>query len=240
MARQIILDTETTGLSPQQGHRIIEVGCVELIDRKFTNNTFHRYINPQRIVEQEAIEIHGITNDFLEDKPFFEDISDELLEYLKGAEIIIHNAPFDVGFLNHEFLKVNSSYTKLSDYAQITDSLVLARYKHPGQKNNLNALCRRYDVNLSGRELHGALLDAQLLGQVYLLMTGGQASLFTQDAAKASLKKEKEYRQVIKSSKLPVILPSAGELKAHEEFLQKIADKSGCCLWMEESEEVVS
>lgn len=175
--RQIVLDTETTGLEPTQGHRIIEIGCVELIDRKLTQNRYHQYINPQREIDAGAIEVHGITNEFLEDKPVFADIADDFLEYIRGAELVIHNAPFDVGFINHELKLLESGLGKVADFCSILDTLVMARRMHPGQKNNLDALCKRYAINNSARELHGALLDAEILAEVYLSMTGGQVRM---------------------------------------------------------------
>ncbi|GAB3294481.1 DNA polymerase III subunit epsilon [Pseudidiomarina andamanensis] len=175
--RQIILDTETTGLDPAQGHRIIEIGAVEVIRRKLTGRTFHVYINPQRVVEQEAIEVHGITNEFLEDKPVFAQIADEFLAFIEGAELVIHNAAFDVGFIDHEFRLLRNGFGKTTDYCTVLDTLMLAREKRPGQKNNLDALCRAYGIDNSNRTFHGALLDAELLADVYLFMTGGQTKL---------------------------------------------------------------
>lgn len=175
--RQIVLDTETTGLEPAQGHKIIELGCVELLDRKLTGRHLHLYINPEREVEAGALEIHGITNAFLADKPVFGAIADTFLEFVAGAELVIHNAPFDIGFLDHELKALGRNYQAMSEYCAILDTLALARKKHPGQKNNLDALCKRYEVDNSQRELHGALKDAEILADVYLLMTGGQSSL---------------------------------------------------------------
>ena len=171
--RQIVLDTETTGLSPVDGHRIIEIGCVEVIDRKLTNSHYHQYICPRREIDSGAVEVHGITTEFLSDKPYFEDIRDDFISYIDGAELIIHNAPFDIGFINHELGLTQAGYC-VEDKCSIMDTLLMARKMHPGQKNSLDALCRRYEVNNSHRELHGALLDAEILADVYLLMTGGQ------------------------------------------------------------------
>ena len=184
--RQIVLDTETTGLEPSQGHRIIEVGCVEIVDRRLTGNHFHRYVRPERDIDEGAIEVHGITNEFLADKPLFAEIADELLEFLRGAELIIHNAPFDVGFLDAEFKRCRKSFRSITDDCKILDTLVMAREKHPGQKNNLDALCKRYEVDNSQRDLHGALLDAEILADVYLLMSGGQTALSLGTQANAS------------------------------------------------------
>jgi DNA polymerase-3 subunit epsilon len=175
--RQIVLDTETTGINPKEGHRIIEIGCVELVDRKLTGNTFHTYVNPMREVEQEAVGIHGLTNEFLADKPVFKDIVLAFVDFIKGAELIIHNAPFDVGFMDHEFAKVGTHLAKTEQICSVLDTLVLARRMRPGQKNNLDALCRFFNVDNSHRTYHGALLDAEILSEVYLYMTGGQTSL---------------------------------------------------------------
>jgi DNA polymerase-3 subunit epsilon len=175
--RQIVLDTETTGINPKDGHRIIEIGCVELIDRKLTGNTYHVYINPMREIEQEAINVHGITNEQLADKPLFKNIVHEFIDFIKGAELIIHNAPFDVGFMDHEFALADRKLPKTDTFCTITDTLVMARRMRPGQKNNLDALCRFYNVDNSRRTYHGALLDSEILAEVYLYMTGGQTSL---------------------------------------------------------------
>ena len=158
--RQIVLDTETTGLEVSQGHRIIEIGCVELVGRKLTGNHYHQYINPQREIDQGAIEVHGITNDFLADKPLFARVAADFIEFVSGAELIIHNAPFDLGFLNNELQRLESGHAGLEDACAVIDTLVMARAKHPGQRNNLDALCQRYGVDNSQRDLHGALLDA--------------------------------------------------------------------------------
>ena len=179
--RQIVLDTETTGLEASQGHRIIEVGCVELVNRKLTGNHYHQYINPQRDIDQGAIEVHGITNEFLADKPVFEHIVTDFTEFVAGAELIIHNAPFDVGFINSELQRLEAVQRKVDDDCSIIDTLVMARAKHPGQRNSLDALCQRYGVDNSQRDLHGALLDAEILADVYLLMTGGQTTLQLSD-----------------------------------------------------------
>jgi len=175
--RQIVLDTETTGLEVSQGHRIIEIGCVELLNRRVTGNHWHHYMNPQREIDAGAYQVHGISNDFLEDKPLFADLAADFCEYVKGAELIIHNAAFDIGFLNRELSLTELMLAPLEDSCGILDTLVLARQKHPGQKNNLDALCKRYDIDNNERSLHGALLDARILADVYLAMTGGQTSL---------------------------------------------------------------
>ena len=227
--RQIVLDTETTGLEPTQGHRIIEVGCVELVDRRLTGNHFHRYIKPEREIDEGAIEVHGITNEFLADKPLFADIADELLAYLRGAELVIHNAPFDVGFLDHEFKRLNSGFNSIADHCKVLDTLVMAREKHPGQKNSLDALCKRYEVDNSQRELHGALLDAEILADVYLLMSGGQTalSLGTQSSGGMTSGTDEIVRLSSDRPLLPIIKATADELLAHEAKLTAIESVAG-------------
>ncbi|HSG89134.1 MAG TPA: DNA polymerase III subunit epsilon [Pseudomonadales bacterium] len=175
--RQIVLDTETTGLEPELGHRIIEIGCVEIVGRRLTGRHFHQYLNPERDIDEGAIEVHGLTPDFLADKPHFADVASAFLEFVRGAELVIHNAPFDVAFLDAEFARLEDAPGALGKVCEITDSLVLARRRHPGQRNSLDALCRRYGIDNSDRDLHGALLDAELLADVYLAMTGGQTAL---------------------------------------------------------------
>ncbi|MCX7125214.1 MAG: DNA polymerase III subunit epsilon [Gammaproteobacteria bacterium] len=234
MTRQIILDTETTGLSPQQGHRLIEVGCLEMINRRMTKNRFHYYINPKRAIDAGAVKVHGITEEFLKDKPVFEDIAEALFEFLNGAELIIHNAPFDLSFLNAEFERVNKKRVPITGYCTVIDTLPMARNLHPGQQNTLDALCRRYGVNNRHRDLHGALIDAQLLAEVYLLMTGGQAQLFGADASEEKANVENIIQEKLKRSQaLPVIAANSDELVSHELFLDKIA-KKGKCVWREE------
>ncbi|QUX95409.1 DNA polymerase III subunit epsilon [Marinomonas sp. CT5] len=232
--RQVVLDTETTGIDPKQGHRIIEIGCVEMIGRKLTNRHFHVYINPGREVEEEAFRVHGISNEFLADKPRFHEIAQEFFDFIKGAELIIHNAPFDVGFMDHEFSLVGG-YPKTAEVCGIFDSLVYARKKHPGQKNNLDILCRRYGIDNSHRELHGALLDSEILADVYLLMTGGQTSLGLANNSDSDSKGEGEVEAIRRFSAdrpaLKVIKASESELKLHEERLDLIDKKSGQSLW---------
>ncbi len=179
--RQIVLDTETTGLEPEQGHRIIEIGCVELLERRLTGNNFHQYLQPDREIDAAAIEVHGITNEFLADKPRFKEVATDFIEYVRGAELIIHNAPFDVGFLDHELAMVSKDPVRIAELCKVTDTLVMAKRMHPGQRNSLDALCKRYAIDNSHRELHGALLDAEILSDVYLRMTGGQALLSLDD-----------------------------------------------------------
>lgn len=228
--RQIILDTETTGLEPSQGHRIIEIGCVEMINRKLTGRTYHRYINPKRAIDIEAIEVHGITNEFLEDKPLFADVANEFQEFIRGAELIIHNAPFDVGFINHEFSLMGSSDVQVSNLCSVVDTLVLARQLHPGQKNNLDALCRRYGIDNSHRELHGALLDSEILSDVYLFMTGGQTSLVLGQGDGRDVASE---ISPIKPGMFNLVVTKASddELAEHERMLDRIDGQSSGSLW---------
>lgn len=199
--RQIVLDTETTGLEVSQGHRIIEIGCVELSNRRVTGNHWHHYFNPDREVDAGAYEVHGISNEFLQDKPRFAELAEAFYDYVKGAELIIHNAAFDVGFLNHELAQPDLDFAPLQDNCSVLDTLMLARQKHPGQKNNLDALCKRYDIDNSQRSLHGALLDARILADVYLAMTGGQTSL--------GLDAEQEVE--VQSEQAPVLRREQGE-----------------------------
>ncbi|MDP4945915.1 DNA polymerase III subunit epsilon [Alishewanella sp. SMS8] len=231
LKRQIILDTETTGINPKDGHRIIEIGCVELINRRFTGNNYHVYINPEREIEAEAIAVHGITNQRLQHEPKFRDIAHGFFEYIKGAELVIHNAAFDVGFIDHEFAMLQPKIPPVAEYCGIVDTLKLARDLHPGQKNNLDALCRRYDINNSHRTLHGALLDAEILADVYLLMTGGQVSL-NLAAEDANNQQDQEGPLVIqRSGKLKVIKANSQELTAHQSRLDLVQKKGGSCLW---------
>ena len=230
MSRQIVLDTETTGLEPSQGHRVIEIGCVELINRRLTGNNYHQYLQPDREIDEGALQVHGISNEFLKDKPRFNDIVDDLMNYLKGAELVIHNAPFDVGFINHELKSVAKGLGTIADHCTVIDTLVMARKMHPGQKNNLDALCKRYDVNNTQRDLHGALLDAEILSEVYLRMTGGQVGLALD--SEQSTEKEDGVATVSRISAdrppLRVISANKDELSAHAEFLKKMGD---ACLW---------
>ena len=236
--RQIVLDTETTGLEVSQGHRIIEIGCVELVDRKLTGNHYHQYINPQREIDQGAIEVHGITTDFLADKPLFERIAADFIEFVAGAELIIHNAPFDLGFLNNELQRMGSANARLEDTSAVIDTLVMARAKHPGQRNNLDALCQRYMVDNSQRDLHGALLDAEILADVYLTMTGGQTALQLSDNGGDGSDGLAQVEQIIRldadRKPLPIVRASAEELAAHDAQLDAIASGSGGkVLWRE-------
>lgn len=232
--RQIVLDTETTGLEPKAGHRIIEIGAVEIVGRRLTGNHYHQYINPERRIDAGAQEVHGISNEFLADKPLFNDVVAEFLEYVTGAELVIHNSAFDIGFLNNELRLVKHRLKKLETVCEVTDSLALARHKHPGQSNTLDALCRRYGVDNSARTLHGALLDAEILADVYLLMTGGQTALFAQDDSDADARADaaRDRRQV-QRPELPVVMATIDELAAHEALLDSLdkAAGDGQSLW---------
>jgi DNA polymerase-3 subunit epsilon len=227
--RQIALDTETTGLSTEQGHRIIEIGCTEIINRKITGSYFHRYLNPEREVDTDAFNVHGISNEFLNGKPKFNEIFDQLVAYLKDGELIIHNAPFDVGFINYEFSLLGHR-KKITDYCKIFDTLGFARERHRGQRNSLDALCKRYEVDNSERKLHGALLDSDLLARVYLAMTGGQGSLFAQ-GEQVIADKQSESLQLNRRKPLPIMSVTAEEEQAHLEFLELLKQSSGRCFW---------
>ncbi len=220
--RQIVLDTETTGLEIQEGHRIIEIGCVEIVDRKLTRRHYHQYINPERDIDDGALEVHGITRQFLEDKPKFAEIWQSFLEFVEGSELVIHNAAFDIGFLDHEISLFDPSLGSLTGYCQVTDSLELARHKHPGQKNNLDALCKRYDVDNSQRDLHGALLDAEILADVYLLMTGGQVTLGLGEEIERAGIVNSSVQLAIDRSALKVIRANEEELREHEAKLDEL------------------
>lgn len=222
MFRQIVLDTETTGLDPASGHKIIEIGCVELLDREFTGNNFHVYINPQRKIESGAELVHGITAEFLADKPTFADVVDDFLTYITGVELIAHNAKFDVGFLDYEIKSLSKSKKRalLSSVVTVFDTLALARKKNPGQRNTLDALCKRYQVDNSKRELHGALLDASLLAEVYLRMTGGQISLFDDLVEEKAV--THEIQRKLQRRNLVVIRANAEEEVAHQAYLERI------------------
>jgi DNA polymerase-3 subunit epsilon len=227
--RQIILDTETTGLEPQDGHRIIEIGCVEMVGRKLTGNNFHQYLQPDREVDAGAIEVHGITNEFLADKPHFEDIVDDFASYIQGAELVIHNAPFDIGFINHE-LKLCKFGKQVADLCSVLDTLAMARKMHPGQKNNLDALCRRYEIDNIHRDLHGALLDAEILADVYLAMTGGQVALSLGGGADAegSAGQVEQIRRLAEGRpSLRVIRADSEEMEQHQARLEAIAKAAG-------------
>lgn len=224
--RQIVLDTETTGLDPNDGHRIIEVGCVEIVDRRCTNNVLHFYINPERDIDDGAAEVHGITREQLADKPVFAAIAESLMDFIRGAELVIHNAPFDVGFLNAEFARLGGA--RIEEHCSVLDTLVLARQKHPGQRVSLDALCKRYGVDNSGRELHGALLDARLLADVYLVMTGGQVGLsLGGEQSSDGVSIETIRRLPAQREALRVVRASAEEREAHDRKLAGIARAAG-------------
>lgn len=235
MTRQIILDTETTGLEPAAGHRIIEIGCVELLDRKLSGQSFHVYINPEREIDEGAVEVHGLSAEFLADKPRFADIAEDFLAFVDGAELIIHNAPFDVGFINHELRLLGPNPVPIGERCDVIDTLLMARKKHPGQRNSLDALCKRYGIDNSQRTLHGALLDAEILAEVYLAMTGGQITLSLEHEDESS--QHEEAAEIFKASRttrpaLTVIAPSQEELAAHFVRLQDIDKASaGNCRW---------
>lgn len=231
--RLVVLDTETTGLNPQEGHRIIEIGGVELINRRLTGNRFHIYINPDRAIDEGAIAVHGITNNFLDDKPRFEQIAEDFIAFIDGAELIIHNAPFDVGFINYEFSRSKKWAKKVvSSYSTVFDTLAYARKKHPGQRNSLDALCKRYGVDNSHRDLHGAILDAEILAEVYLLMTGGQFSLLDEVVTQEEQAVNNKPRVLSADRpKLKVIACDEEELQAHQQRLEAITKASGSCRW---------
>ncbi len=228
MSRQLVLDTETTGLDPKQGHRIIEIGCIEIINRRVTGQYYHQYINPEREIDIEAQRVHGLSSEFLADKPSFSTIVDEFLEYVGDAELIIHNAPFDIGFINHELRLLRRGLTKIHDRCQIIDTLALARSMHPGQRNSLDALCKRYEVDNSNRNLHGALVDANLLAFTYLAMTSGQENLFAEQM-EAKVTDDNPSNKIslttLNTSELKVQLANDDEINHHQAFLSKVLRK---------------
>ena len=228
--RQVVLDTETTGLEAHLGHRIIEIGCVELINRKFTGRTYHQYINPEREIDAEAEEVHGISLEFLADKPVFSQVAQEFFDFIRGSQLVIHNAPFDVGFMDHEFKWLDeasgSSFGRTEDHCLILDTLVMSRQMHPGSRHSLDALCKKYDIDNSHRELHGALLDAEILADVYLRMTGGQTDLKLVAESDDSGQDHSDVTTIHRLSSdrapLPVIVADADELAAHEQKISAI------------------
>lgn len=232
--RQVVLDTETTGLEIELGHRVIEIGAVEVINRRPTGNVYHQYICPERDVERGALEVHGITAQFLASQPLFRDVVDEFLEFVEGAELVIHNAEFDVGFLDYELGLLRDGRGQLADYCRIVDTLEMARRLHPGQRNSLDALCRRYEIDSSARDLHGALLDARLLCETYLAMTGGQALLVLGDDEADGGARDTAPRRIEREGlELLVLYCSATERQAHEARLQQIDKASGGnCVWL--------
>lgn len=234
--RQIVLDTETTGLEVEQGHRIIEIGCVELINRRITGRHFHQYINPERDIDAGAESVHGIGSADLADQPVFALIAQDLLDFLGDADLIIHNAPFDLRFLDAELGRLPGPRPSLDQGRRIIDTLALARRLHPGQKNNLDVLCRRYGVDNTHRELHGALLDAELLADLYLLMTGGQVALSFDSGESAERQSSLSTHRRLAPGRRPLPMPRASEAEsmAHRLLLAGIAARSGCCLWQGE------
>ena len=238
--KQIVLDTETTGLSPAQGHRIIEIGCIEMVNRRLTGREFHRFLNPDRDIDEGAVAVHGISRAQLETEPRFHEIVDEFLDFVKDAELVIHNADFDVGFLDHELKLMKHAKPRISDHCLVLDTLSLARKIHPGQRNSLDALCKRYEIDASKRDVHGALIDSELLARVYLAMTGGQSSLLLDEESDKSDRVGADQRGTDRSQgrhpadganyKLTVIKATAEEAAAHEAMLEKIRD-SGACVW---------
>ncbi len=232
--RQIVLDTETTGLDPAQGHRVIEIGCIEIENRRLTGRHFHCYLNPDREIDEGAVQVHGITSAFLADKPRFVNVADDFLHFVSEAELIIHNAAFDLGFLNSELKRAGETYGRMEDYCSVVDTLTMARKKHPGQRNSLDALCKRYEVDNSQRELHGALLDAEILADVYLLMTGGQTSLQL-GTEEVRVKKIEVASRKLDFEREPLLVSHVEEeaLAAHNRLLLRIKKLSGNrCLWV--------
>ncbi|QHM76568.1 DNA polymerase III subunit epsilon [Mixta theicola] len=236
ITRQIVLDTETTGMNMvgvhYEGHRIIEIGAVEIVNRRLTGNNFHMYLKPDRLVDPEAFGVHGIADEFLADKPTFSDIADEFLAYIRGAELVIHNAAFDIGFMDYEFGKLKRGIGKTETFCQITDSLQMARKLFPGKRNSLDALCSRYEIDNSKRTLHGALLDAEILAEVFLTMTGGQTSLaFSMEGEQQQDASGETIQRVARTSGLRVVAASDEEIMAHEQRLDLVMKKGGSCLW---------
>ncbi|MEQ9844627.1 MULTISPECIES: DNA polymerase III subunit epsilon [Pectobacterium] len=241
ITRQIVLDTETTGMNMlgvhYEGHKIIEIGAVEVINRRLTGRHFHVYIKPDRLVDPEAYNVHGISDEFLADKPTYADIVDDFLDFIRGAELVIHNATFDIGFMDYEFRLLNRDLPKTETFCKITDSLLMARKIFPGKRNSLDALCDRYQIDNSKRTLHGALLDAEILAEVYLAMTGGQTSLTFSMEGETQQKSENTetiQRIVRPQSALTILYADESELLAHEQRLDLIAKKGGSCLWRAE------
>lgn len=238
ITRQIVLDTETTGMNRlgvhYEGHKIIEIGAVEVINRRLTGRHYHVYIKPDRLVDPEAFMVHGISDEFLQDKPAYAEIAEEFIEFIRGAELVIHNAAFDIGFMDYEFRMLNRDIPKTETFCKITDSLMVARKLFPGKRNSLDALCDRYQIDNSKRTLHGALLDAEILADVYLAMTGGQTSLafaMESDTQQVNAESESVQRITRHTSALPIIYANAEELASHETRLDLIAKKGGSCLW---------
>lgn len=230
--RQVVLDTETTGLSVNHGHRIIEIGCLELVNRRVTGRQFHKFLNPDRDIDEGAERVHGISRADLETAPRFHEVVDEFLEFVAGSELVIHNADFDVGFIEHELGLMKHAEPSITAHATVLDTLTLARRMHPGQRNSLDALCKRYEVDASNRELHGALVDADLLARVYLAMTGGQTALILDSAVEDVVQRDDTTAQgaVANGLDLPVIAATADEQAAHEALLDRLRE-AGSCAW---------
>lgn len=228
--RQVVLDTETTGLDPAEGHRIIEIGCVELMNRRRTNNDYQAYCNPEREIDEGALGVHGITNEFLADKPRFGEIAREFLAYVRDAELIIHNADFDTNFLNHELQRIGPEFGVITDHCEVVDTLRMARQAHPGQRNDLNSLCQRYYIDNTQRTLHGALLDAEILADVYLAMTGGQTALLLDNPAPVVPAPAVDGGTPDTAAPLKVIYANSNELAEHEQWLERLdrESESGC------------
>ena len=242
MLRQIILDTETTGLDVKSGHRVIEIGCIELVNRRFTGEEFHSYLNPDRKIDEGAEKVHGLTLDFLKDKPRFNDIFDNFKDFIKDSELLIHNAEFDISFLNHEIGLLSGNHPVMLDIVdKVTDTLQIAREKHPGQRNSLDALVQRYDIKGDDRELHGALLDSKILGDVYLLMTGGQGDLLFQkpDSSEQDLtKNKKDMNESLSLGQIATIKTSEAEEQVHLNYLKKMQEETGKKpLWLKEQKD---
>ena len=227
--RYLVLDTETTGLEPRQGHKIIEIGCVEVIERRLTGNNYQQYLNPEREIDEGALEVHGISLAELEDKPTFEQIADDFLAHIRGATLVIHNAAFDVGFLNHELGLLDRGLGTIADYCEVEDTLLMARKMHPGQRNSLDALCQRYFISNEHRTLHGALLDSEILAEVYLGMTGGQLNLLGEARAGDEHDFASLGEKTFDPDRAPIkIIPaSTEELAEHEKWMQLLSDKKG-------------
>jgi DNA polymerase-3 subunit epsilon len=235
--RQIVLDTETTGMNKlgvhYEGHRIIEIGAVEVINRRLTGRHYHVYVKPDRLVDPEAYGVHGISDEFLADKPTFDQIADEFLEFIRGGELVIHNAAFDIGFMDHEFRMLRQDIPKTETFCTITDTLSMARRLFPGKRNNLDALCGRYEIDNSKRTLHGALLDAEILAEVYLAMTGGQTAMaFQMEGDTQQANSTQEIQRIVRpATAMKVLYASEAEIAAHETRLDLVAKKGGSCLW---------
>jgi DNA polymerase-3 subunit epsilon len=236
--RQIVLDTETTGLSPSQGHRIIEIGCVEIVNRRLTGREFHRLLNPERDIDEGAERVHGLSREDLAGQPLFAEVVEELLDFIRGGELVMHNAEFDVGFLEHELTLMQHPQPQVSTHAMVLDTLALARQMHPGQRNSLDALCKRYSVDASKRDVHGALIDAELLARVYLAMTGGQAALsLSADRSTGNGREERGGERRRRDDVRFVVIPASDEERAAHEAMLDRMQAAGACLWRQESTE---